>query len=611
MIELVRCGRINCIVVKDFSRFARNALESGYYIEKVFPLYRVRFVAVGDRFDSADYRDGTGGIDVAFKFMMNEYYSKDLSKKVKSAKHVLMQNGEHIVGNAIYGYRKNSGGKWEHDPAAAKVVREIFDMALDGKTTAQIRNKLFADHIPAPREYEYMNQGKDFTPKYNWATRQIFRIITNEQYTGSYVAGKRESSRIGSKAMIEKDRSEWIIFPDSHPSIVSKEEFERLQTILKSPKEALSSDRERSVHAKKLYDRIESGERKPAAALFGYRVNESKSLEIDPPAAEAVKLIFDLALQGYTARDIAEELHKAQHIPPGEYFKLARGLNIQPTYNWPPLRIREILKNVQYTGAYVAGRTLQDENGGKYHTPESEWIIIPDKYPAIVSKEVYEQIQALSSQGKRKMQPHNYLLKGKILCGTCGRAMIYGSTTSQPMYRCMNTHADPTAACHKLKVPTADVDGAVMTIIRKQAEVVLNSADLSWVRKTPKSDKRFDGFVVPLNTDELEKQISQLSSERQQCYERFVCLEIDRDTFQSMKADYTKQIDLLTQQLAVSQQSARKREADRKTAALAKDALSKTTNDKDIVDALVEKVLVFPDNRIEIYWKFANFAEVI
>ncbi len=110
MIELVRCGGINCIVVKDFSRFARNAIESGFYIEKVFPLYRVRFIAVGDRFDSNDYIDSIGGIDVAFKFMMNEYYS-DLSKKVKSAKHTLMRNGDHIVGGAIYGYRKNDSGR--------------------------------------------------------------------------------------------------------------------------------------------------------------------------------------------------------------------------------------------------------------------------------------------------------------------------------------------------------------------------------------------------------------------------------------------------------------------------------------------------------------------
>jgi len=611
MIELVRCGRINCIVVKDFSRFARNALESGYYIEKVFPLYRVRFVAVGDRFDSSDYKDGTGGIDVAFKFMMNEYYSKDLSKKIKSAKQILMKNGEHIVGGAIYGYRKNDSGKWEHDPTAAEVVREIFDMALDGKTTTQIRDKLFADRRLSPREYEYTNKGKDITPEFNWTTRQIFRFLTNEQYTGTYVAGKRESTQIGRTATIEKDRSEWIIIPGSHPPIVSKEEFERVQVILKAPKEAFSNNRERSTHAKKLYDRIESGERKPAAALFGYRINERKEFEIDIPAAEAVKMIFNLALQGLTARDIAEELQRARHIAPGEHFKVVRRLNIQPTYRWPTLRIREILKNEQYTGTYIAGRTYQDESGNKYHTPPSEWIIIPDKHPAIVSKEVFEQVQALESQGKRKMQPHNYLLKGKIICGTCGRSMIFGNTTTQPMYRCMATHADPMAACHKMKLPTADVDDAVITIIKKQAEVVLNSDDLSSFRKTTVGDKLLDGSVLSLNNTDVERQINQLSIERQECYERFVSREIDRDTFQSIKADYTKRIDTLTQQLAVSQQMARKRDADKKTAALAKNALSETAQPKDIVDALIEMILVFPGNHIEIHWKFENFAEAV
>ena len=199
MIELVRCGRVNCIVTKDFSRFARNEMENGFYIEQVFPLYRVRFIAVSDGFDSNDYMDGTAGIDVAFKFLMHEYYSKDLSKKVKTALHAKMRNGDHIVAGAVYGYRKNDYSKWEPDPPAAEVVREIFDMALLGKTTAQIRDKLFADRRLAPREYEYLNKGKEITPKYNWATRQIWRILTNEQYTGAYIAGKQETSRVDSK----------------------------------------------------------------------------------------------------------------------------------------------------------------------------------------------------------------------------------------------------------------------------------------------------------------------------------------------------------------------------------------------------------------------------
>ncbi len=320
-------------------------------------------------------------------------------------------------------------------------------------------------------------------------------------------------------------------------------------------------------------------------------------------------MIFDLALQGYTVRDIAEELQKARHLSPGEYFKCAKGVGFQPTYYWPTLRVREILKNIQYTGAYVAGRTYQDDSGRKYHTPQSEWIVIPGKHPAIVSKEVYEQVQALSSQGKRKMQPQSYLLRGKIVCGTCGRAMIYCNTTTKPMYRCMSTHADPSAACHKLKISASEVDDAVMAIIRKQAEVVLNSDDISGFRKTAVSDNRLDGGGIQLNCSDIEKQINRLSGLRQQCYEQFIGFEIDRDTFQSMKADYTKRIDALTQRLAVFQQTVRKSEADKKTAALAQDALRETAAPKDIVDALVEKVFVFPDNHIEIHWKFSNFGE--
>ena len=451
MIELVRCGRINCIITKDFSRFARNELESGYYIEQVFPLYRVRFIAIGDDFDSKDHADGTGGIAAAFKFLKDEYYSKDLSKKVKAAMRLRMEKGEHITANAIYGYRKNNNGKWEHDPTAAEVVRKIFNMALDGKTTAQIRDKLFADHHLAPREYAHLNKGKDITPKYIWATRQIWRILNNEQYAGTYIAGKGEVAGVGSKACIEKDRSEWIIIPNSHPPIVSKEDFVRVQEILKSPKDALPKARVRSINAKKYLDSIESGERKLTATLFGYGINSSGKFEIDNTAAKSVKAIFDLALQGYTIRGIAEKLQEEGYLPPKEYSMLAKRLDneldrqqdnrldksfgnimdrisdngldellenglykisdnrlgkepdTQITYRWPPFRVRKILQNEQYTGAYVAGKRFYDENGQRYHVPQSEWIVIPNKHPAIISKEIFEQVQAMRSQGKRKM----------------------------------------------------------------------------------------------------------------------------------------------------------------------------------------------------------------
>jgi hypothetical protein len=132
---------------------------------------------------------------------------------------------------------------------------------------------------------------------------------------------------------------------------------------------------------------------------------------------------------------------------------------------------------------------------------------------------------------------------------------------------------------------------------------------VSGFRKKASNNRSADSAVVGLNQDEVEKQISRLSKQRQECYERFVNLEIDRDMFRSLKDDCTRRIDKLSRQLAVFQQAARKREADSKAASLAKGALSETAEPKDIVDALVERVLVFPGNNIEIHWKFADFAK--
>ena len=164
----------------------------------------------------------------------------------------------------------------------------------------------------------------------------------------------------------------------------------------------------------------------------------------------------------------------------------------------------------------------------------------------------------------------------------------------------MKTHADPAADCHKMKIDADILENAVMAIIKKQAEVVLASDDLLGFRKTSE-DTRING--------DYEKQILQLTKLRQQCYEQFVSGEIDRDMFQTLKADYTAQIDRLNNQLAVLKQAERDNNANKKVESFAKNALSETATPKDIVNALIDKVFIFPNNHIEIRWKFANFAE--
>ena len=177
--------------------------------------------------------------------------------------------------------------------------------------------------------------------------------------------------------------------------------------------------------------------------------------------------------------------------------------------------------------------------------------------------------------------------------------MVFSNPETQRVYRCMKTHADKTAACHKMKVASSEIDNVVMTIIRKQAEVVLGSEDLTGFRKTGTGAR---------SMDDCEKQINQLAEKRQQCYEQFLSGEIERNAFQSLKADYTAQINRLNNQLALLKQAERDKEADKKAVSAAKGALSDKATQRDVVDALVDKVLVFPNNHIEIQWKFEKFA---
>ena len=598
LLELVRSGGVNLLIIKDFSRFSRNAMDSGYFIEQVFPLYQVRLISVSDDFDSNDYIGDTGGIDIAFKFLMHEQYSKDLSKKIKTAKRVLMENGEHIVGGAIYGYRKENN-KWEIDPVSAEVVREIFSMALDGRTTAQIRDKLFADKHLAPREYDYSNKGKDIIPKYNWTTRQIWRILQNEQYTGSYVAGKRETSQIGDGFQIEHDRSKWIIRPDSHPSIVNKEDFALVQEILQNPKIYASDKPIPSKHANTLRSRIVSGERKSCAVPYGYTVNNGV-WTINKTTADVVRKIYDLTLQGLSLREICCNLHESKIPTLSEYRKLAKDENITLSFKWKTQALKDILKDEQYIGSYVAGKSYQDGNGKQYLRPRGEWIIIPDKHPATISKDAFDGVQKIRSQSRKNIKQRDYLLFGKIACGCCGYALTYCESCNSPMYRCEKTHADPTAECHKMKYNADEIHNAVMAIIKKQADVVLGNGGLDGLHR--KSD--FKRKVA-----DCEKQIRQCIEQRQTYYEQFVLGEIDRDTHIKLKLNCTTQLERLNNQLAVIKQAERDKSANEKVSEIAKTALSKTATPKDIVDALIDKVLVFPDYKIEIRWKFANFAE--
>lgn len=232
LLELVRANKVDCIIVKDFSRFGRNSLETGYFIERVFPLFHTRFISVSDDFDSNRFKGDTGGMDVAFKYLINEYYSRDMSIKTKSAKYAKMERGEYQSKICPYGYRKSADGKMEPDPEAAEVIQLIFRLASEGNGGTEIARQLTARHIPTPGEYKAArgNHTHDISrTKGVWNGSTVLRILVDERYTGSYVIGKRAVVEVGANRSRMKSRDKWYIIPDHHPALVDQATFEAAQ----------------------------------------------------------------------------------------------------------------------------------------------------------------------------------------------------------------------------------------------------------------------------------------------------------------------------------------------------------------------------------------------
>lgn len=230
LIEMVRENKINCIIVKDFSRFGRNSIETGYFIERVFPLFHTRFISLSDDFDSNHFKGDTGGMDVAFKYLINEYYNRDMSIKTKSAKYAKMQRGEYQSKICPYGYRKSADGRMEPDPEAAEVVGLIFRLSADGMSAAKIAREMFRRGIPTPGEYKAArgDHTHDVSRTHGvWCSSTILRMLEDERYIGTYVIGKRAVLEVGGSRVRMKERDKWYIIPDHHPAIVDPATFEQ------------------------------------------------------------------------------------------------------------------------------------------------------------------------------------------------------------------------------------------------------------------------------------------------------------------------------------------------------------------------------------------------
>ena len=226
MINDIKLGKINMVITKDLSRLGRDYIETGEYIEKWFPEHNIRYISVTDGIDT--FVTNNGNNDIApFKSILNDMYSKDLSKKIRTALHTMQKQGKWVGGKTALGYKKDPNNKNKliiYEPEA-KIVRIIFNMALDGNNVGKIRDYLNEHKIPTANQLRYNKLTF-------WENKTVKNILKNEVYIGNTVQNKR--SRISYKNMKLKSnpKEEWNIVTKTHEPIIDEEIFNKIQKMI-------------------------------------------------------------------------------------------------------------------------------------------------------------------------------------------------------------------------------------------------------------------------------------------------------------------------------------------------------------------------------------------
>jgi len=244
MIEDAKKGKIQVIIVKDLSRLGRDYIVAGDYIEQIFPMLQIRFIAANNGYDSGKNNNAGMGFDIAISNLINTFYSRDLSKKMKAANKIRWKNGISTSGHAPFGYVKSleEKGKFVIDPDAAKIVRFIFERAMEGRNTSEIVHMLNENKYPTPWVYnqtkKHWKLSEPVTAEKErlWDSSMVCRVLRKYDYTGAMVMGRKRSLTVGAKKGKLQPQSEWTVVEGIHEPIVTQEEFKLANLVIRQRK---------------------------------------------------------------------------------------------------------------------------------------------------------------------------------------------------------------------------------------------------------------------------------------------------------------------------------------------------------------------------------------
>lgn len=230
LISDIENKKINMVITKDMSRLGRDYIGTGELVEKYFPEHNVRYIAVTDNIDT--FLDNSNNDIAPFKAIMNDFYAKDISKKIRSSLKAKMKEGKYIGGRAPFGYRKDPKDK-NHliiNPEQSIIVKRIFEMCLSGKSPFKISKQLTIEHIKTPAEYYDFNWNNNCYLHYGvWHSKTIRDILTNRTYTGDLVQNKRNKVNYKIKKITKNNLKDYIVVENTHEPIIDKNIFYEVQ----------------------------------------------------------------------------------------------------------------------------------------------------------------------------------------------------------------------------------------------------------------------------------------------------------------------------------------------------------------------------------------------
>jgi site-specific DNA recombinase len=632
MLEDIKKGKIDCVVTKDLSRFGREYIDSGMYIERLFPAMGVRFIAINDGIDSGEAKSQSDEIIIPFKNLINDAYCRDISIKIRSHLEIKRKQGDVITAFVPYGYKKNDKDKHklEIDVYAANVVKDIFRMKLHGKSQDAIACELNSSGILPPAEYKASTGTTFERPEFDRMIHDIRAGKINTVIT-------RDLSRLG-RNYVEAGNYIERVFPFldvRYIAITDDFDTARPGTDLSVPLKNIVNE----YYSKDLSKKVETGKHSiwaqggfsEGTPPYGYyrATDGSRKLLIDEEVSDNVVRIFNMFLDGKGYAGIAKTLQYEGILSPPKYrfYKSGKIELAEKAREWHYSHVKEILQGEYYIGNIVHGKQRKALDTGRKNvkTDASTWQRIENVHEPIIDKDTFYKTRERMEHIKKKHleaskpkadvpnKPDNILVY-KTKCACCGGSVLIGRhhTYSEKFYyKCKNRRKLARLCENKYSYDYSEVMDSVFSVIRQHMSLCVEKTKFVQKMNSRKENVlQYDIYTKQIA--KLQNDVRRITANKSGLYEDYREQLITAEELCQYQREYESRVNEIEAQITelLHRRSLYEKEfhIDEGWEETVNKYMAKRKLTKELVDAFVSEI-VFYDGNIEVKLLYDDFLK--